>query len=72
MKSALGWMLIVALFGCLGAVLAWPLARHWRQRFARHPRRRMAIQIAAAATAGLALWLLLPVLVHAIFARSAR
>jgi hypothetical protein len=70
MTSLLGWVIIVLLFSSLGAVALYPGYRLARRSHARSVGLR-GLYVAAALGCGLAIWLLLPLVVHRLFGHSA-
>jgi uncharacterized membrane-anchored protein len=70
MTSLLGWAIIVLTFGCISMGLVYPIYRVARRS---HPESRHLRWIygVAAAVCGMALWLLLPLIVHRLFGHVA-
>jgi hypothetical protein len=71
MTSFLGWVIIILIFASIGMGLLYPGYRAARRSYP-ESRHLWWVYCIAAAVCGVALWLLLPVVVHQLFGRMAR
>jgi uncharacterized membrane-anchored protein len=70
MTSLLGWVIIVVALASIGLAALYPVYRLARRPYPESVRVRWIYAVAAIGC-GLAIWLLLPVVVHRLFGRSA-